>query len=851
MSSIANFLKYRPRGVGAVIARLKARPDSEHEQAILRILLVGLITGYMWIRASSIPGHIGVADNSLLFGLLGFFVVALALFAAICVSPAANPARRIVGMLADAGGTTFALFLTGDHGVGLVGVYLFITFGNGFRFGRTHLFICQALSLAGFLSVVIFAPWWKEEAAVGWGLVISLIVLPLYVSTLLKRIQEARARAEEANRAKSSFLANMSHEMRTPLNGIVGVADLLQTTQLNAEQSELMRLLRHSVSLLRSLVDDVLDISKIEAGRLSIEIVDFDLHATLNGLVRLLRPHAQAKGIALRAMVDPAIDYQLRGDPHHLRQVLLNLISNAIKFTERGEIAIQVTHTGETDEGFRVRFEVRDTGIGIGQEAQGRIFEQFVQADDSTTRRYGGTGLGTSIAKQLVELMGGAIGVTSNLGIGSTFWFEVPILRAVKSTELLTADQAEAQDTAILVAKADNVDRYHSLIAAACGRVLTVQSGDAAIAQLRALKQQCANLAGVFVAGSADMALEVFEQVVAEQNGAPTAMIYLAQSKPGGTVGEHLRDMDGVIWLHPNVSVRVLRNAIHSATTSEARDGAEIIDLGAVLKQQRQPIRILVADDNRTNQSIIRQLLESAGHTVLLASDGEEALDIYEEQHPELAILDFNMPERSGIEVLTAIRTMEPPGVRLPAVILSASVTPETRERARQAGADEFVGKPFDAASVLQVVDRLARRSAKGAKTVSSGAPPAQVALGAIPLLDRNRLREVESITRDQEFLTKLIRGFTVDVEGLLKRLDTEVAGGKLHAVPDLTHGIKGASVGIGAQQLAARCAEIDQAVASGQISRVRTLLLELRRCFDATSAQLNGYTAEKSRAAL
>lgn len=835
-----------------LVRRLRGRPDTEHEQAILRIVLVGLITGYMWVRASAASQPIGVADRSLLWGLVGFFIVALVLFAAICVAPAANPARRIVGMLADSGGTTFALFLTGDHGVGLVGVFLFITFGNGFRFGRKHLFVCQAFSLAGFLSVVLFAPWWKEEPAIGWGLLISLVVLPLYVSTLLKRIQEARARAEEANRAKSSFLANMSHEMRTPLNGIVGVTDLLQTTQLSAEQGELTRLLRHSVSLLRSLVDDVLDISKIEAGRLSIEIVDFDLHATLNGLVRLLRPHAKAKGIALCAMVDPAIDYQLRGDPHHLRQVLLNLVSNAIKFTERGEIEISVSLKGETDEGLRVRFEVRDTGIGISETALGRIFEQFVQADDSTTRRYGGTGLGTTIAKQLVELMGGAIGVDSALGVGSTFWFEVPLLRAVKSTELLAAGETDISEAAILVAKAESADKYHSLIAAACGRVFTVQSGDAAIAQIRALKQQCANIAGVFVAGSADMALEVFRQVADEQNGVPTAMIYLAQRKPTGSVGELLRAMDGVVCLEPNASVRMLRNAIHSATTSESREGAEIIDLGAVLKQQRQPMRILVAEDNSTNQTIIRQLLESAGHTVLLASDGEEALDIYEAESPEIAILDFNMPERSGIEVLSAIRTMEPTGIRLPVVILSASVTPETRERARRAGADEFVGKPFDASNLLQAVDRLARRSARGARPIpAGGSPTAEIAIGGIPLLDRNRLREVESIARDREFLAKLVRGFAADVDMLLSRIDGAISDGKFGSITDLTHGIRGASVGIGAQQLAARCAAIDQIIASGETKTLRNHLVELRRCFQATSAQLDGYAMEKARAAL
>src|SRR6202158_3517768 len=439
--------------------RLKARPDSEHEQAIIRIVIVALVLAYMGAtyppnEAAAGPGQ---GELLLLQGLAAALLLALALFVAICVWPASNVPRRVVGMVADAGAATFCMFLAGESGVSMVGVYLFITFGNGFRYGRAYLFACQTLCLVGYCGVLLLAPYWLTHRVAGWCLMLALVVLPLYVSTLLKRIQESRARAEEANRAKSSFLANMSHEMRTPLSGIVGVADLLQTTTLSPQQAELMRLMRHSVILLRSLVDDVLDISKIEAGRLTIEMADFDLHATLNGLFGLLRPHANAKGLGFHAMGDPAIDYRLRGDPHHLRQVLLNLLSNAIKFTEGGEIAVEVTLLAETDEGLRLRFDVRDTGIGISEAVQQRIFERFVQADDSTTRRYGGTGLGTTIAKQLVELMGGAIGLKSALGEGSSFWFDLPLLKTVSSNSQSGLIELESQtkpSAAILLADA-------------------------------------------------------------------------------------------------------------------------------------------------------------------------------------------------------------------------------------------------------------------------------------------------------------------------------------------------------------------------------------------------------------
>jgi two-component system sensor histidine kinase RpfC len=272
-----------------------------------------------------------------------------------------------------------------------------------------------------------------------------------------------------------------------------------------------------------------------------------------------------------------------------------------------------------------------------------------------------------------------------------------------------------------------------------------------------------------------------------------------------------------------------LQNAIHAATSSDAETSAEIIDLGLVLKQQRRKLRILVAEDNLTNQAIIQQLLESAGHTVILAHDGEEALDAYELQQPDLAILDFNMPERSGVEVTKTIRQMEPTGVRMPVIILSASVTPETRERVTQAGADDFVGKPFD---------ELAR---KGTRTARHAARPlATVSLGGIPLVDQARLREVMQIASDPAFLTKLVNGFCGDVEGLLARLDTTYASGMLMTIPDLMHAIRGAAAGIGAQQLAARCLEIDEAARRGERERLLPLIAEMRRCFTATAAQLH-----------
>lgn len=827
--------------------RLRQRPDSEHEQAILRIVIVALVLIFMATTYS--PGMDDAKHTQLILlsTLATDLIFAFAVFLAICISPAANVKRRVAGMVADAATATIVVLITGEAGVSMVGVYLFITFGNGFRYGRKYLYACHVLCLAGFLSALLFTTYWQIHYVAGWSLFVSLIVLPLYVATLLTRIQEARAKAEEANRAKSSFLANMSHEMRTPLNGIVGVVDLFNVTKLDAQQNELMRLLKHSVGVLRCLVDDVLDISKIEAGRLTMEVMDFDLHSMLNTLVRLLRPHAQAKGLKFQALIDPAIDYQLRGDLHHLRQVLLNLLSNAIKFTHEGEITVKVVLVSETEFGVRLKFEVRDTGIGMSAEVQQKIFERFVQADESTTRRYGGTGLGTTIAKQLVELMSGTIEVTSQQGQGSVFSFEVPLTRA----ETVNVPVVDNRRAALLLADSATAARVGPIIASACGPVETVTTAAEVVARLRALRDTGIHISAVLVSGDADVASNVFNAIAAESGDASTAMIYLSTEDASANASEgRLDNIAGVSRIAANASPKMLRNAIHAASAQDA-ESAQIIDLGQVLAEQRVSRKILVAEDNATNRTIIAQLLETAGHRVMLAKDGEEALDLYEQEIPDLAILDFNMPLRNGLDVTRTIRTMEATGERLPIMILSASVTPETRENAKRAGVDEFLGKPYEAVALLQAIDRLARRA-----TRTAGRPrEMETSIAAVtrlaPLVDMKRLADVEKIAGDETFLARLLDGFHQDVNQLMERLDKLSNIGYSAEFADTTHAIKGAALSVGAALLAVYCEEIDHVAIGSDATEIRSLFGEMQRCFEQTDLEFHAYLSRKQRASL
>jgi two-component system sensor histidine kinase RpfC len=640
----------------------------------------------------------------------------------------------------------------------------------------------------------------------------------------------------------------MSHEMRTPLNGIVGVVDLLPTTSLSPVQVELVALLRHSISVLRSLVDDVLDITKIEAGRLAIEVTSFDLHASINGLMQLMRPHAEAKGLALTAMIDPALEYRLRGDPHHLRQILLNLIGNAIKFTQRGSVQLSVNLMHETDAGVTARFEVIDTGIGIAPGAVERIFERFVQADESTTRKYGGTGLGTTIAKQLTELMGGCIGVTSKLGEGSTFWVELPLLKDAHKTDpaalMPVRADAKREDEFTLVLSAPGHGDVQSALRS-IGEPFEFVTPTTLATKFDTFRNEGRSPRAIIAACPIDQACAAFNAILSRAPNLRLALIYIANGEISVIDRARVNSLNGAYALE-HASPRLIQNAIHASLSGlGAHDVGDIAD---VLRRVRTSLRILVAEDNLTNQKIISQLLESAGHEVLLASDGEQALDLYEAEDPDLGIFDFNMPRRSGIEVIQAIRAMERPGVRMPAVILSASVTPEARVRAQAAGADEFIGKPFDAASLLQRIDDLAptarditpRRPASpklrvAVDNIGRVRPTTDVTNDASELIDAGRFAQLEDIASTKSFLSELIDGFASDVRDILERTRIASRSGDRSSIPDLMHALKGAAVGVGATRLASIASALEADAASLSTEEVVKVAANVDECFVAT----------------
>lgn len=406
-SRIANIIEFSKHG-------------DEYQQAILRLIIIGLTILFMHASYSSIR----LETNVLMYG---FAFSSLIILIHTRLKSTLSRTRQLIVMFLDVLGASLSVYFTNDIGGVFIGVYLWLIIGYGFRFGRVMLLATYVTSLTGFVTASLMSHHWQTHMSGFYGLLFTLVTIPLYALALLSRLKEATFKAEAASRAKSEFLSHISHEIRTPLNGIVGACSLLEASNLDKNNATLFNVMKSSSTVLLDLVNNVLDLSKIESGKTTQYAEDFYLHNLILTTVNLFETQASQKGITIDYEIAQDTPLKLYGNLLHTKQVLINLVGNAVKFTEQGSVKICVSASKHSDADATVRFEVKDTGIGIAKESLPHIFESFTQAEESIKYKFGGTGLGTTISKKLVELMQGEIGIESELGKGSTFWFEIPL----------------------------------------------------------------------------------------------------------------------------------------------------------------------------------------------------------------------------------------------------------------------------------------------------------------------------------------------------------------------------------------------------------------------------------------
>ncbi|MEP6485612.1 MAG: ATP-binding protein [Rudaea sp.] len=684
----------------------------------------------------------------------------------------------------------------------------------------------------------------------------------------------AKQTAEAAMMSKSEFLATMSHEIRTPLNGIIPLLDIVLSTKLAPDQKDYLQTAYKSARELLRIVDDILDYSKIEANKLELEVIGLNLRDVVDSVHRLMEKNAEAKSLAFNVTIEPSVRLAVRGDPTRLRQVLTNLVSNAIKFTPRGSIAIHVSKRAETRTHFEILFAVKDTGVGIAPESAAKLFQAFSQADASTTRMHGGTGLGLVICKRIVDLMGGKIGVRSELGKGSLFWFSVPMQKALGD---VTSGRRDINGSRVLVMTGDAacMRKLGSYFAAWGVTFLQSAAATDALSKIRSASSMGDSWAYDFliVDGAAlpsAAALGLIRNIVRDPALNRTQFVFLQGDEPAPSElgGESRAAVIGRQFGEGELRAAMLKllGAGESASagvtllTPPAGDAAHVVIEPPSADATPVAGHVLLVEDNAVNRQVAQRLLMLIGVSFELAENGKEAVDALAARPFDAVLMDCQMPVMDGYTATRIARQNEAaqPGRHIPIIAMTANAMAGDREKCLKAGMDDYLSKPLNRALLDKTLRKWLPAGARSRPAAPAGAPPLaarpvvppapipapmSAPVGSLPsehVLDTEIIRDLVEVMGDE--FTDLVRVYLEDTPKAINALEQAATRGSVEGLIAPSHSLKSTSANLGAMGLADLAKRIEHGARSGTLTAAEApvLVSEIKRSFVRVTNELN-----------